>query len=105
MRNSVRRPGHPRTGRDPGRRGDRQDHDHHAPDRVPGGDDAFPASEILAVTFTEKAAGELKARLARLGVEGVEARTFHSAALSQLRGSGKRVPASRCRTCSITRRR
>lgn len=45
---------------------------------------AFPAGRILAVTFTEKAAGELRARLARLGVDGVEARTFHAAALSQL---------------------
>jgi DNA helicase II / ATP-dependent DNA helicase PcrA len=45
---------------------------------------AFEASQILAVTFTDKAAGELRARLAALGVEGVEARTFHSAALSQL---------------------
>jgi DNA helicase-2/ATP-dependent DNA helicase PcrA len=45
---------------------------------------AFAARQILAVTFTEKAAGELKARLGRLGVEGVEARTFHGAALSQL---------------------
>jgi DNA helicase-2/ATP-dependent DNA helicase PcrA len=45
---------------------------------------AFDPRAILAVTFTEKAAGELKGRLARLGVEGVEARTFHSAALSQL---------------------
>jgi DNA helicase-2/ATP-dependent DNA helicase PcrA len=45
---------------------------------------AFPPSRILAVTFTEKAAGELKHRLAALGVEGVEARTFHSAALWQL---------------------
>jgi DNA helicase-2/ATP-dependent DNA helicase PcrA len=45
---------------------------------------AFPARAILAVTFTEKAAGELKHRLGSLGVEGVEARTFHAAALSQL---------------------
>ena len=45
---------------------------------------AFPAGRILAVTFTDKAAGELKTRLAALGVEGVEARTFHAAALSQL---------------------
>jgi DNA helicase-2/ATP-dependent DNA helicase PcrA len=44
----------------------------------------FEASKILAVTFTEKAAGELKRRLRALGVDGVEARTFHSAALSQL---------------------
>ena len=45
---------------------------------------SFEASQILAVTFTEKAAGELKRRLGALGVAGVEARTFHSAALSQL---------------------
>jgi DNA helicase II / ATP-dependent DNA helicase PcrA len=45
---------------------------------------AFEASQILAVTFTDKAAGELRARLQALGVEGVEARTFHSAALWQL---------------------
>ena len=44
----------------------------------------FPAERILAVTFTEKAAGELKTRLAGLAVKGVEARTFHAAALSQL---------------------
>lgn len=47
---------------------------------------AFRSSEILAVTFTEKAAGELKGRLAALGVQGVVARTFHAAALAQLRG-------------------
>ena len=45
---------------------------------------AFQASQILAVTFTEKAAGELKGRLRALGVDAVEARTFHSAALQQL---------------------
>jgi DNA helicase-2/ATP-dependent DNA helicase PcrA len=45
---------------------------------------AFEPSQILAVTFTDKAAGELRGRLVALGVEGVEARTFHSAALSQL---------------------
>ncbi len=45
---------------------------------------AFGPARILAVTFTEKAAAELKARLARLGVHGVDARTFHAAALGQL---------------------
>ena len=40
----------------------------------------FAPRELLAVTFTEKAAGELRERLARLGVIGVEARTFHGAA-------------------------
>ena len=46
----------------------------------------FPAQRILAVTYTQKAAGELRERLAALGVDGVEARTFHAAALAQLRG-------------------
>ena len=46
---------------------------------------AFGAGEILAVTFTDKAAGEMRARLAALGADGVQARTFHSAALAQLR--------------------
>jgi DNA helicase-2/ATP-dependent DNA helicase PcrA len=46
---------------------------------------AMRSDEILAVTFTDKAAGEMRARLQRLGVDGVEARTFHSAALAQLR--------------------
>ena len=45
---------------------------------------AFRSDELLAVTFTDKAATEMRGRLERLGVSGVEARTFHSAALSQL---------------------
>jgi DNA helicase-2/ATP-dependent DNA helicase PcrA len=45
---------------------------------------AFASSQILAVTFTEKAAGVMKSRLAALGVPGIAARTFHSAALAQL---------------------
>jgi DNA helicase II / ATP-dependent DNA helicase PcrA len=45
----------------------------------------FAPTEILAVTFTDKAAGEMRARLQRLGAHGVQARTFHSAALAQLR--------------------
>jgi DNA helicase-2/ATP-dependent DNA helicase PcrA len=45
---------------------------------------AFAAEQILAVTFTDKAAGVMRARLAGLGVGGVNARTFHSAALGQL---------------------
>lgn len=40
---------------------------------------------ILAVTFTAKAASEMRSRLRDLGVGNVQARTFHSAALSQLR--------------------
>ena len=46
---------------------------------------AFQAGQILAVTFTDKAATELRTRLAALGATGVTARTFHSAALAQLR--------------------
>jgi ATP-dependent DNA helicase UvrD/PcrA len=46
---------------------------------------AFAPAQIMAVTFTDKAAGELKGRLAVLGVSGVRASTFHSAALRQLR--------------------
>src|SRR5690606_3357946 len=38
-----------------------------------------------AVTFTARAAGEMRDRLRRLGVAGVSARTFHVAALRQLR--------------------
>ena len=48
----------------------------------------FEPHEILAVTFTDKAAGEMRERLERLGVGGVAARTFHSAALAQLHRLG-----------------
>ncbi|MEV3994259.1 ATP-dependent DNA helicase UvrD2 [Streptomyces halstedii] len=41
-------------------------------------------STVLAVTFTNRAAGELRGRLRQLGATGVQARTFHSAALRQL---------------------
>ncbi|HZC74419.1 MAG TPA: ATP-dependent helicase, partial [Gaiellaceae bacterium] len=47
--------------------------------------EAFVPQHIVAVTFTDKAAGELRARLRALGVEGVRASTFHSAALALLR--------------------
>jgi DNA helicase II / ATP-dependent DNA helicase PcrA len=46
---------------------------------------AWQARDLLAVTFTRKAAGELVERLGRLGVEGVEARTFHGASFWMLR--------------------
>jgi ATP-dependent DNA helicase UvrD/PcrA len=58
----------------------------------------FESHEILAVTFTDKAAGEMRGRLERLGVGGVTARTFHSAALRQLHRLGdppERIMASK----------
>ncbi|WES65062.1 ATP-dependent helicase [Microbacter sp. GSS18] len=45
---------------------------------------AFSPGRVMAVTFTAKAAGEMRGRLHGLGVEGVAARTFHAAALAQL---------------------
>ncbi|MCV2396529.1 ATP-dependent DNA helicase UvrD2 [Actinotalea sp. M2MS4P-6] len=44
----------------------------------------YPATSVLAVTFTARAAGEMRTRLRDLGVVGVQARTFHAAALRQL---------------------
>lgn len=41
-------------------------------------------TSVLAVTFTNRAAGEMRGRLRQLGAAGVQARTFHSAALRQL---------------------
>ena len=41
-------------------------------------------AHVLAVTFTARAAGELRGRLRGLGAGAVQARTFHSAALRQL---------------------
>ena len=52
---------------------------------------AFSGDQVLAVTFTARAAGELRARLAALGVGGVQARTFHAAAMRQLRYFAPRV--------------
>lgn len=44
----------------------------------------FDPNRVLALTFTSKAAGELRGRLRDLGAPNVQARTFHAAALSQL---------------------
>ena len=43
------------------------------------------ARHVLAVTFTARAAAEMRSRLTELGVTGVQARTFHAAALRQVR--------------------
>ncbi len=64
----------------------------------------FQAAEIVAVTFTDKAAGELRARLAALGVEGVRASTFHSAALALLHRFGG-APGRILATKALTLRR
>ncbi|MBO8186967.1 ATP-dependent DNA helicase UvrD2 [Streptomyces spirodelae] len=57
----------------------------------------LPPAAVLAVTFTQRAAGEMRGRLRQLGAQGVQARTFHSAALRQLqffwpRAIGGEVP-------------
>lgn len=45
---------------------------------------AYDPKNVLAVTFTSRAASEMRSRLTDLGVPGIQARTFHSAALRQL---------------------
>ncbi|MEU3271293.1 ATP-dependent DNA helicase UvrD2 [Saccharomonospora sp. NPDC006951] len=53
------------------------------------------AGQVLAVTFTARAAGELRSRLRPLGVDAAQARTFHAAALRQLRYFWPRVVGDR----------
>ena len=45
---------------------------------------AYAPGRVMALTFTARAAAELRGRLRGLGAGGVAARTFHAAALSQL---------------------
>lgn len=45
----------------------------------------YNPAEVLAVTFTTRAAGEMRTRLRAMGATAVQARTFHSAALRQVR--------------------
>jgi DNA helicase-2/ATP-dependent DNA helicase PcrA len=44
----------------------------------------YAPEKVLALSFTTKAAGEMRARLSALGVDDVACRTFHSAAMKQL---------------------
>ncbi|MEY4390669.1 MAG: hypothetical protein RLZZ400_412 [Actinomycetota bacterium] len=44
----------------------------------------FSANRVMALTYTNRAAGELRARLRSLGIPAVSVKTFHAAALSQL---------------------
>ena len=44
----------------------------------------YAANRVLALTYTNRAAGELRARLRQLGIGAVSVKTFHAAALSQL---------------------
>ncbi|NJC22975.1 DNA helicase-2/ATP-dependent DNA helicase PcrA [Arthrobacter pigmenti] len=44
----------------------------------------YKPQQVLAVTFTARAAAEMRTRLRDLGAQGVQARTFHAAALRQL---------------------
>src|SRR5699024_840473 len=48
------------------------------------GTGVYDPRQLLAVTFTARAAGELRSRLRDLGAGAVQARTFHAAALRQL---------------------
>ena len=52
-------------------------------------------AHVLALTFTVRAAGELRGRLRQLGVGQVRASTFHSAALRQLNYFWPRVVGGR----------
>lgn len=45
----------------------------------------YVPTRVLALSFTTRAADEMRVRLRALGAVGVQARTFHSAALRQLR--------------------
>ncbi|MFG1643816.1 ATP-dependent DNA helicase UvrD2 [Amycolatopsis sp. NPDC049252] len=53
------------------------------------------AGQVLAVTFTTRAAGEMRARLRGLGVDAAQALTFHAAARRQLRYFWPRVVGDR----------
>jgi DNA helicase-2/ATP-dependent DNA helicase PcrA len=53
------------------------------------------AGQVLAVTYTARAAGEMRTRLRALGVDAAQALTFHAAARRQLRYFWPRVVGDR----------
>jgi DNA helicase-2/ATP-dependent DNA helicase PcrA len=56
---------------------------------------AVHPGHALVVTFTDKAANEMRERLAALGFPGVQAQTFHAAAFRQLRYFWSRLSDAR----------
>ena len=77
-----------------------QDARAHPARRAPGRTRAsIDPRHVLVATFTRKAAGELRTRLHRAGVEGVRAGTFHRAAL-ELAARGRARRAASPRRCS-----
>jgi DNA helicase-2/ATP-dependent DNA helicase PcrA len=53
------------------------------------------AGQVLAVTYTARAAGEMRTRLRGLGIEAAQALTFHAAARRQLRYFWPRIVGDR----------
>lgn len=66
---------------------------------------AYRPDRVLAVTFTARAAGEMRTRLRGLGLPAVQARTFHAASLRQLQYFWPRRSAARPRRSSNRRHR
>src|SRR5690349_5558901 len=70
---------------------------------------AFEPSQVLALTFTDRAANELRTRLGKVGVDGskIRARTFHAEALAQVAhflGSPQIIPSKGAIISPLVRR-